>query len=149
MGIGTDVHVDELLRPYASQMASERFDPRRVARRAARTARSWEHLVAGLPEELNAILEQIRTGDLGVDFRIHDEDGATDRLVDGLLASASVLAAAQLVSRRAGPTVGGISLPGAVAAGIGIVTWQRLGAKRAGRRSAVTKLRQMAMARKP
>ena len=148
-GIGTDVHVDELLRPYVAQMASERFDPRRLARRAGRTARSWEHLVADLPEELHAILEQIRTGDLGVDFRIHDADGAVDRIVDGLLASASVLASAQLLSRRAGPTIAGISLPGLVAAGVGVVTWQRLAAKRAGRRSMIGNARRLATARKP
>ena len=81
-GIGTDVHVDELLRPYVAQMASERFDPRRLA-------------------------------------------------------------------RRAGPTIAGISLPGLVAAGVGVVTWQRLAAKRAGRRSMIGNARRLATARKP
>lgn len=146
-GVGIDVRVDELLRPYVEKMASARFDPRRMARRAARTARSWSHLVADLPDELHAILEQIRTGDLGVDFRIHDADGAVDRVVDGLLASASVLASAQLLSRRAGPSPGGLSVPGLIAAGVGIVTWQRLAAKRAGRRTTLSKVRQLASVR--
>ena len=146
-GIDADVQVAELLRPYVEQMASERFDPRRMVHRAARTARSWEHLVADLPEELHAILEQIRTGDLGVDFRIHDSDGGIDRIVDGLLASASVLASAQLLSRRAGPTIGGVSLPGLVAVGVGVITWQRLAAKRAGRRSMLSRARRLATVR--
>jgi ubiquinone biosynthesis protein len=145
--VGIEVRVDDLLRPYVEKMASTRLDPRRMARRAARTARSWSHLVADLPDELQAILEQIRTGDLGVDFRIHDADGAVDRVVDGLLASASVLASAQLLSRRAGPSPAGLSVPGLIAAGVGIVTWQRLAARRAGRRTTLSRVRDLASLR--
>jgi hypothetical protein len=40
-------------------------------------------------------LDQVRrarlNGSIGVVFRIHDTDGVTDRLVDGVLASASIL----------------------------------------------------------
>ena len=82
-GVGTEVRVTELLQPYVRHMLAERFDPRRIARQFGRSARSWEHFVAGLPDELTAILDQIRKGTLGVDFRIHDVDHAVDRLVDG------------------------------------------------------------------
>ncbi len=82
--------------------------------------------LASLPGDIEDIVQQIRAGKLGVDFRVHDSDGAVDHLVDGLVAAASVLASAQLVSRRTGPTLGPISLPGLVAAGVGVLTWQRL-----------------------
>ena len=101
-GIGreldTEVRVTELIEPYMKKLLAERFDPRRIARHAGRTFRAWDRLVASLPGDIDDIVEQIRTGKLGVDFRIHDSDGAVDQLVDGLVAAASVLASAQLIS---------------------------------------------------
>jgi ubiquinone biosynthesis protein len=143
-GVGTEVRVTELLQPYVQKMLAERFDPRRIARRVSRSARNWDHFLATLPDELESILEQARTGTLGVDFRVHDADRSIDRLVDGLVTAASLLAGAQLISRRASPMVGGFSLPGLVAAGVGVVTWQRLVAKRRPQRSWVSRARDLA-----
>ena len=130
-GVGAEVRVTELLQPHVKSMMAQRFDPRRIRRQLVRTARSWDHLASALPRDIQEIVEQIRAGNLGVHFRIHDPDGAIDHLVDGLVASASLLAAAQLVSRRTGPMVGPFSVPGIVAAGVGMVTWQRLVRRRA------------------
>ena len=101
-GVGTELRVSELLEPYVKQMMAERFDPRRLARQLGRSVRSWDHFVAGLPDELKAILDQIKTGQIGVDFRVHDADHAVDRLVDGLVTAASVMAGARS-SSRGGP----------------------------------------------
>jgi ubiquinone biosynthesis protein len=146
-GVGTEVRVTELLQPYVRTMLAERFDPRRIAHNLARSARSWEHLISTLPEDVQAILEQVRAGKLGIDFRIHDADHAVDRLVDGLVTAASVLAGAQLLSRRAGPTIGALSLPGLIAAGVGVVTWRRLVAQRRPQRSWVSHARERLVAR--
>jgi ubiquinone biosynthesis protein len=145
-GVGMEVRVTELLQPYLHRMMADRFDPRRIAHNLARSARSWEHLVAGLPTDIGAILEQLRSGRLGVDFRVRDPDHAVDHLVDGLITGASVLAGAQLISRRAGPLVAGLSVPGLVAAGVGLATWQRLVARRETTRSWVERARSMAEA---
>ena len=139
--VGTDIRVTELLAPHVGAMASARFDAKRLAHHMARTAREWEHFFSDLPGDLASVLEQLKTGRLGVDLRVHDADGAADRLVDGLLASASVLAAGQLVSRRVGPTLGGLSVPGLLAAGVGVLTWRRLTTHRAGHESLVTRAR--------
>jgi ubiquinone biosynthesis protein len=143
-GVGTEVRVTELLQPYVHKMLAERFDPRRIARHLGRSARNWDHFLATLPDQLESILEQARTGTLGVDFRIHDPDRSIDRLVDGLVTAASLMAGAQLISRRASPMVRGFSLPGLVAAGVGVVTWQRLIAKRHPQRSWVSRTRDLA-----
>ena len=132
-GVGTELQLTELLAPYVHDMMAKRFDPKRLAGQAMHTARNWERLVAEFPQDAQAILAQLRSGTLGVDFRVHDTDGRVDQLVDGLIAASSILASAQLVSRNSGPTVGGISLPGLLAAGVGVITWQRLAAGRAGR----------------
>jgi ubiquinone biosynthesis protein len=147
-GVGTEVKVTELLRPYVADAAAKRFDPRRLAHQAARNARGWDRFLSSLPQDMTAILEQVRTGELGVDFRVHDADGAADRLVDGLIASASLLASAQLLSRRTGPTVGGLSVAGLVAAGVGAATWQRLAGQRQGHQSPISRARRLAGTRR-
>jgi ubiquinone biosynthesis protein len=146
-GVGMEVRVTELLQPYLSSMMADRFSPKRIARTAARSVRGWEHLVSRLPDDIGSMLDQLRTGTLGVDVRVRDVDHAIDQLVDGLVTSASVLSGAQLISRRTGPTLGGLSIPGLIAAGVGMVTWQRLVARRETTRSWVTRARDLAQAR--
>ena len=140
-GVQTEVRVTELLEPYVHQIMAMRFDPRRIARQVGRAVRSWDHFISGLPDDLRAILEQIRTGSVGIDFRIHDADHAVDRLVDGLVTAASMMAGAQLISRRTAPLVGPFSIPGLLAAGVGVVTWQRLITRRKPRDTMVTRVR--------
>ena len=140
-GVQTEVRVTELVEPYVHQIMAMRFDPRRIARQAGRAVRSWDHFISGLPDDLRAILEQIRTGSVGIDFRIHDADHTVDRLVDGLVTAASIMAGAQLVSRRAAPLLGPFSVPGLVAAGVGVATWQRLITRRKPHDTMVTRAR--------
>ena len=147
-GVGMEVRVTELLQPYLTKMMADRFNPQRLARNLTHAARSWEHFFAHLPDDVGSMLEQFRAGTLGVDFRVRDPDHAVDHIVDGLVTSASVLAGAQLISRRSGPTIGGVSIPGLVATGIGIMTWQRLIARRDSSRSWVVRARDMARARR-
>ena len=142
-GVGTEVRVNGAARAHVHKTLLERFDPGRILRGVGRSARSWDHLLGDLPDEIEAILQQIRTGTLGVDFRVHDADQAVDRLVDGVVTAASIMAGAQLISRKSGPTVGGISIPGLVASGVGVVTWQRLVARRSPQRSWVTRVRRI------
>ena len=142
--VGTDVRLTELLAPYGNKMLAERFDPKRIAHNAVRTVRSWQNLVESLPDQLLATLDRARTGQLGVDFRVRDVDGAIDHLVDGLLAAASMLAAAQLIARRAGPTLGNLSVVGAAAGVAAVTTWQRLAAKRSSHQSIVQRVRTIA-----
>ena len=143
-GLGAEGRLTELMTPYVQQIAVKRFDPRRIGQRAARGARAWERLFEDFPDEIRAILDQVRTGQLAVDFRVRDVDGAVDALIDGLIASASILASAQLIGRRSGPVVAGISLPGLVAAGVGVATWQRLAARRKGHQGVVSRTRRLA-----
>jgi ubiquinone biosynthesis protein len=146
--LDTEVRVTELLEPYMKRLLAERFDPRRIARHAGRTVRGWDRLAASLPGDIEEIVQQIRAGKLAVDFRVHDSDGAVDHLVDGLVAAASVLSSAQLISRRTGPSLGPISLPGVVAAGVGVLTWQRLVRRRREHKTWVSRARELAELRR-
>ena len=111
-GVGIDVSLTELAAPYVHEMLSERFEPKQMARQAAHTARSWQQLIETLPAQVTAALDAVCSGKLAVDIGVRDVDGAVDRLVDGVLTSACLLGATQLVARRAGPTIGGFSVAG-------------------------------------
>jgi ubiquinone biosynthesis protein len=142
-GLDTDVRVLDLLRPYLGEIVKERYDPRRMLQQFARSARRWEHFIRNAPDDLQEIARQVRTGNVGVELRIHDADHAVDRLVDGLITASSFVAGAQLISRRTNPLVGSYSVPGLVAASIGVVTWQRLVLKRRPRQTWVTRARKV------
>ncbi len=124
-------------------MMADRFRPPAHRPQRRPLGAQLEHLVSQLPDDVESLLEQLRSGSLGVDFRVRDADHAVDHLVDGLVTAASVLAGAQLIARRAGPTLAGVSIPGLVAAGVGVMTWQRLVARRETTRSWVTRARSL------
>ncbi len=133
-GVGVEVRVNELLRPHVSRMLQDRYDPKRMAMKLGRSLRHWDHFITGLPEQMEAILEQVRTGRVAIEFRVHDPDQVADKVVDGLVSglvtAASVIAGAQLISRRTEPMLGPVSAPGLVAVGVGGLAWLRLVVKR-------------------
>lgn len=131
--------IGDALQPYLNEMVQHRFDPRRILHDGLRGLRSWERLAQDLPDDMRSIIRQISRGDVAVDMRLHDPDKAMDRLVDGLVASSSLLAAALLWSHQAGPTVRGMSVPGALVASIGAGMWLRLVRARRARRDNIAR----------
>jgi len=138
--LGTSQSITDLLEPYLHRMVIERLDPRRIAHHVARTAKSWERLAMSLPDDVRKVLAQMRAGSVGVEFKVHDTDGSVPQLVDGILAGASILAASQLLSRKTGPTIAGVSVPGILSVVVGVVTWRRLQMSRPGRVSTVGRI---------
>ena len=61
---------------------------------------------------------------------MHDPDEVIDKLIDGLLASASIIGASELLSRRTPPTVQDFSVPGVAMAALAALTWRRLQVRR-------------------
>jgi len=94
------------------------------------------------------VLGQLRAGSVAVEFKVHDSDGAVPQLVDGILASASILAASQLLSRKTAPTIAGISIPGVISVAVGVITWHRLQMKRPGYRNGVNRILNTVRARR-
>jgi ubiquinone biosynthesis protein len=75
-GLGSSVGAKvSLTEPYWEEMMLDRLNPVSVARRALRTLRAWERLLATAPTKLRPILRQLQDGTIGVEFRIHDADG--------------------------------------------------------------------------
>ncbi|MGC4193099.1 MAG: AarF/UbiB family protein [Thermomicrobiales bacterium] len=118
--------LQRLFTPYLSQMIRDRFNPRRVAGDVLEGARRWDHLLKTLPDDVSAILQQVRQGTIAIDVRLQDPDRLAETLVDGGIAAASMLSASQLIASKAGPKVLGMSGPGLIAAGIGLVALGRV-----------------------
>jgi hypothetical protein len=91
-------------------------------RRAVRSLRSWQRILADAPRTIRPLLQELKDGTVRVELDVHDADGVADRLTDGLLGSASLLASAQLLSRGTGPRIGPVSTPGVIVLALGILT---------------------------
>jgi ubiquinone biosynthesis protein len=141
--LGAQVSLTELLQPYLRKMAAERLDPRTVGRQAVRNLRGWQRVLADAPRTIRPLLQHLKDGTVHVELEIHDADGVADRLTDGLLGSASLLASAQLLSRGTGPRIGPVSAPGAIALAVGVLTWRRLVRGRAGYQSPLSRVQQL------
>ncbi|HEV2309817.1 MAG TPA: AarF/UbiB family protein, partial [Acidimicrobiia bacterium] len=142
--VDTEIRVNELMAEYVRPLLASRLDPRSLVRSFGRAAHAWEALIGSLPREIERVVHEMRAGQLGIDFRVRDTDGAVDHLIDGLIASASLLASAELMSRRSGPTVGSLSIPGVVAAGVGALTWRRLVRRRDLHQTLISRARKVA-----
>ena len=101
--LGAADNLGELLTPYVGEMVKKRFDPEILGRSALKSVRDWNQLLRVLPGDLRELLEQVKDGRIDVDFQLHDPDRRVDRLVDGMIVSALVVAAGQLLSRQTRP----------------------------------------------
>jgi ubiquinone biosynthesis protein len=137
----------ELLEPYVKSMLAQRFDPRRIGRQFARTARGWDRLATALPGDIQDILEQMRVATWA------STSGSTTLTGRSTIWSTGSWRRRRCSPRRnwsprAGPLIGPVSVPGIVAAGIGMITWQRLVRRRTEHPSWVTRARELVEARR-
>jgi Mg2+ and Co2+ transporter CorA len=56
--VGAQVSLTELLQPYLRKMAVDPLDPRTLGRRAVRTLRSWQRILADAPQTIRPLLQQ-------------------------------------------------------------------------------------------
>jgi ubiquinone biosynthesis protein len=109
-----EVSLTELMQPYCSRLLLRRFSPGRVARRARRAYRAWDHLLKALPRDLADLLARFRDGTLTVHLDHRHLDPIINRLVLGILTAAIFLGSSELWSREAPPLLYGVSVFGAL-----------------------------------
>jgi ubiquinone biosynthesis protein len=129
--LGSTVPLDDMLRPYLTQMMTDRFKPAALLKEGRRTLRSWQRLLGPLPDELADLAVRLRKDGASVDIRFHDPDEVVDNLIDGLLAAASIVGASELLAKQTPPTLRNTSVPGVLAVGVAGLTWVRLQNRRA------------------
>lgn len=128
--VGVRLNIGELMRPYIRRIMRSYLDPRRFGREMASGGLRWRRLLRTLPDDLSELINGARQGAMTVNFSIHDPDRLTDNIIDGLISAAALVSSAQLISRDTPPKVAGISVPGALVAGIGTFTWVRAASRR-------------------
>lgn len=129
--LGSTVPLDDMLRPYLTQMVADRFKPAALLKEGRRTLRSWQRLLGPLPDELADLAVRVRKDGASLDIRVHDPDEVIDNLIDGVIAAASIIGASELLAKRTPPTVKDASVPGVAVFALAGITWIRLQNRRA------------------
>ena len=149
--LGASNNLGALLEPYVDQMIKKRLDPRALGRQALKSVRNWSDLLRVLPIDLRDLMAHVKDGRVDVDFQLHDPDGRVDQVVDGMIVAAMVIAAGELLSRETRPILGQVSMPGATAVVLGVLSYRRLRGKRddyVSATSQVTRLMKVARTRR-
>jgi len=121
-----EVSLTELMQPYCSRLLMRRFSPGRIARRARRAYRAWDHLLKALPRDLADLLARFRDGTLTVHLDHRHLDPIINRLVLGILTAAIFLGSTELWSRQAPPLLYGVSVFGALGYALSLFLGWRL-----------------------
>lgn len=121
-----DVSLAELMQPFCQRMALRRISPKRLMRKARRTYRDWDRLIASLPRDLADLLSRFRDGTLTVHLDHRHLDPIVNRLVLGVLTAAIFLGSSELWSREARPLLFGVSVFGALGYALSLYLGWRL-----------------------
>ena len=128
--LGSTVTMEQYLTPYLRRHMMQESSPKKMLEKLVRSTTSWTRMARELPRDIEILVQQLRKGETRLEINLRDPDELTDKLIDGLMASSSLLAASQLLANRTGPTVKGISVAGLAAAGVSVVTWRSLTVRR-------------------
>jgi ubiquinone biosynthesis protein len=112
--LNRDFSLAELLQPYYDKTIQQRFSPERLLRRLQRAYRDWDRFIDMLPRELADILQRVRDGKFDVHLEHRRLEATANRLVYGMLTAALFVGSCLLLSRQVPPTIGGVSVLGAV-----------------------------------
>lgn len=113
MALDSDFDLTTHLQPYARRLALERMDPRRLWRVGSRTLRDAGEMVVSIPEQVSAILSNIRRGRVQVHVQhehleqlTHTLDRSSNRIAFGLIIAGTVVGSSMLVTLGEGTVLG-------------------------------------------
>ena len=112
--LSPDFNLESLLEPYRDVALRRRLEPGFLWHRFQRAFIEWDRFLQSFPGELTSTLQRVRTGEFRVGLEHRHLDSVVNRLVLGILTSSLILGSSMLWSMKAPPTVGGVSLLGAV-----------------------------------
>jgi ubiquinone biosynthesis protein len=138
-----DFNVFEVARPYARQLISERFSPRRVAIQARGEVQDLAEIALEVPRQVHDILNELRDGELevkisnpGIDDLAHHMDVSVNRIAVALVILGGLVGSSLIgVLASKGPPLLGlhlISVVGFVLSGV-FGVWLLWGVFRSGR----------------
>jgi ubiquinone biosynthesis protein len=104
----------EVLRPYYVKLLKRRFSPRRMAREFQRSYRDWVHLVESFPRDVGTLLRRVGSGAFELHLEHRRLERTVDRLVQGVLISALMIASSLMWAWKAEPIIWDVSIVGAL-----------------------------------
>ena len=113
-----DFNVFEVARPYARQLISERFSPRRIALRTRSEVQDLSEIALEVPRQVHDILNELRDGELevkisnpGIDDLAHHMDVSVNRIAVALVILGGLVGSSLIgVLAKNGPHLLGLHL---------------------------------------
>jgi ubiquinone biosynthesis protein len=116
----------EVLRPYYVKLLKRRFSPRRMMRELQRSYRDWAQLVESLPRDLSTVLRRLGVGSFDLHVEHRRLERTVDRLVQGVLIAALLVASGSLWASGAQPAIAGVSVVGVLGFAMAVLLAARL-----------------------
>lgn len=112
--LDADFHVMPLLESYWQKLRVEVWSPQAIEQRLTSAARSWLRRQRRLIDTIEVVGEQLRAGTFNVQITHAGTDQVANRLVQGIIAAALLLASSILWQARPAPVVDGVPLLAAI-----------------------------------
>lgn len=124
--LSPDFSLFEVMGPYQKKLFRRQISPARQFRKIRRILGETERLLEVLPHGLLDILQQVESGKFDVHLDHRGLEPSVNRLVLGLLSSATFLGSSIMISSHVGPLLAGASVPGVLGCAISITMGLRL-----------------------
>jgi ubiquinone biosynthesis protein len=125
--LSPDFSLFEVMGPYQKKLFLRQISPARQFRKIRRILGETERLLEVLPHGLLDILQQVQSGKFDVHLDHRGLEPSVNRLAVGLLASATFVGSALILSAKVGPKIGDFSALGLmgciISIGMGMRLW--------------------------
>ena len=124
--LDADFRLMPLLEAYRPKLLQERLTPAAIERRLGSLARGWRRRGHELLDTIDSVSERLRSGNLELRVTHTALDPVANRLVQGLIAAALLIASAILWLARAAPVAGGVPILAAIGLAVSVLIASRL-----------------------
>jgi len=119
--LDADFRVMPMLESYQQKLLEQEWSPQAIEQRLTSTARRWRREQRRLVSTIEVIGEGLRSGNLNLKLTHAGNDRVANRLIEGIITAALLLASSILWQARAVPVVGGVPILAAVALAISVL----------------------------
>ena len=119
--LDADFRVMPMLESYQQKLVAQEWSPAVIEKRLKSAARHWRHERRSFISTIEVVGEELRSGNLNLKLTHAGNDRVANRLIEGIITGALLLASSILWQARAVPVVGGVPILAAVALTISVL----------------------------
>ena len=119
--LDADFRVMPMLESYQRKLLVQEWSPQAIERRLKSTARRWRRERRSLITTVETVGEEIQNGTFSLTLTHAGNDRIANRLIEGIITGALLLASSILWQARAVPVVGGVPILAGIALAISLV----------------------------